>query len=307
MTGLASYVALRPSVCLVLCRKPYVIGVGLGLKQVEGRATETLAWRVYVTHKAARNELRAEEQIPTSLFGLPTDVIERASPRASSGLGTGVSRAMVLGDGTAIANSKGVPGTLGGLAWHRASGSLVLMSSFHVLFGKQARRGDRVWRLDGPLTAVARNIDGKATTVRLSGQRYFIDAAIAALDVQPDLPAPGPEVPAWRGTRFATPGTRVWKRGAATGDSFGVIVDVCYPDRWHSEWVNEDAPNQILIQPTHGPHFSAAGDSGAVLRDLEHYAVGLLWGCNARGEAVACHMRPVVRALGICMAQEDCT
>jgi hypothetical protein len=49
-----------------------------------------------------------------------------------------------------IINAKGIPGTLGCFARTRHDARLVVVSSWHVLFGCGARESDPVWLLDEP-------------------------------------------------------------------------------------------------------------------------------------------------------------
>jgi hypothetical protein len=285
-----------------------VIGVGFGLKRTAGVITPEKAWRVYVDAKLPNRDLATSARVPPDLDGCPTDVISRAPARVVSAAAS--ARELtdnLLVDGGMIANKNGVPGTLGCRAWLDATDQPVVLGSHHVLLGKKAQAGDLVWRVcAGPVearyVAIARLHGGKAGIVDYGGDRYFVDAATAAID--PLIAEFESEVPSGPAA-LAVLGSLVSKIGAATGRTAGRIVDICYPDRWFSECESLDAPNQLLIAPTAtsdgpGEHvFCRTGDSGSVVRDGCGSVVGLLWGSNARGEGVACHIAPVMDALAI--------
>ena len=59
-----------------LLKKPHVVGVAVGFRQVEGKSTETLALVVMVDQKIPQNLLTPEQQIPISIEGVPIDVQE---------------------------------------------------------------------------------------------------------------------------------------------------------------------------------------------------------------------------------------
>src|SRR5262245_6393529 len=86
-----------------------VVGLGFGLKEIGGEPTPAAALRVYMKRKRARSELRRRELIPDRVYGIRTDVIEHAAAFAASGNPV----VAPLDSGLRIANSKGVPGTLG--------------------------------------------------------------------------------------------------------------------------------------------------------------------------------------------------
>jgi hypothetical protein len=59
-----------------LLRKKNVVGVGIGLRQVDGQLTEQLALTVLVRRKQPASELAWRDQIPAELDGVPVDVQE---------------------------------------------------------------------------------------------------------------------------------------------------------------------------------------------------------------------------------------
>jgi hypothetical protein len=57
-----------------LLKVPGVTGVDTGYKMVDGKPTNVVAIRVYVTHKT---DPPPDQRIPAEIEGVPTDVIER--------------------------------------------------------------------------------------------------------------------------------------------------------------------------------------------------------------------------------------
>lgn len=280
-------------------------GVGFGLKETAGKRLPLSVWRVYVTQKLPRKLLPRGGHVPSVLLGYPTDVVQREPTFATS-----FSRCPVVPEGTMIANQRGVPGTLGCWASRTVTGEPVLLSNYHVLFGRRCRAGDVIWRVRPgsskyEFQPIATSLMGKAGNVRFRGADYFIDAAIGTRDESVARSDEEHETDSRSTVADAVLGSLVSKTGAATGRTVGTIVDICYPDRWHCDLESAAAPNQLLIQPESdgGPEkseaFSRMGDSGAVIRDEASYVVGLLWGSNARGEGIACHIGPVIQELDI--------
>lgn len=272
-----------------------VLGVGFGLKEVGGALTPVPAWRVYVGHKRPRRGLPASELVPASLDGVATDVVEKLTTTATSG-------AAPASFGAAIANARGVPGTAGLLAWMVDIDEPVLLTNHHVLFGAGAARHEAVWLVDGPramptFRRVGRSLYGTLGVVAHDTFEYHVDCAVGSIDGDEALRR------GWHGdveVAVAEPGARVRKVGAATGLTDGIVVDVAYPDALLVDGHAQPAPRQILVSPLRpAARFSAEGDSGAGLRNAGGATVGLVWGCNHRGETVACHIAPVLSVLGV--------
>jgi hypothetical protein len=196
--------------------------------------------------------------------------------------------------GACIANARGVPGTLGCFALTRHDRRRVIVTSHHVLFGSGARENDPVWLMGETTTRLGHNGYGRIGRVGCDGTEVFVDCAVALLDddvtasriVNADTVAAVPE-----------PGTYVYKTGAVTGMTEGVVIDIDYTERAVVDGVEQDAPRQMLVRSRTSGCFSADGDSGAALRDERGALVGLLWGVTPSGAGVACPIAPVLYVL----------
>jgi hypothetical protein len=138
-----------------------------------------------------------------------------------------------------------------------------------------------------------------------SGHRYFVDCAIARLD--PDV-AWDPAVAGQRiaGVGPARPGMRVWKFGATSGRTSGVVIDDRHQEVAKVGEQHQPVPNQLLIRHLAGGtqsedrnQFSTTGDSGAVVLDEHANIIGLLWGASPSGYSLACPIGPVLETLAV--------
>lgn len=210
--------------------------------------------------------------------------------------------------GAAIANAAGVPGTLGCIAYTLDSGRPVLLSTWHVLFGNDAKEGGAVWLLiesagTRHFVAIGKALYGKLGTVHFDGRDYHLDCAVSSYEKvlttladESRLP-PSAFVSGYDSPRL---GGVVTKRGDATGITRGTIVDTGYSGSASVEGSLFSTPGQILVRPLEEyDAFSAEGDSGALIVDDANNAVGLLWGSNVRGEGLACPIAPVLYAMNL--------
>ena len=196
--------------------------------------------------------------------------------------------------GACIANARGVPGTVGFLALTRHDRRLVIVTSHHVLFGAGAREKDPVWLVGETTLPIGQSGYGRLGSVRFEGSEVFVDCAVATLD---DDTTPVRIVKSEPVGALPALGTKVHKRGAATGHTEGVVVDTDYTERAFVEGVAQDAPHQILVRSRHGDGFSNDGDSGAAVRNEAGELIGLLWGVTPRGDGVVCPIAPVLYVL----------
>jgi hypothetical protein len=209
--------------------------------------------------------------------------------------------------GLPLSARPGLVGTLGAIARDRRNGAALALATSHVLCPAGEACGAAVWQ-PGPCDQKGCDCNrvgvasrGRRGVVTHGGHRYFVDCAVARLDADVDWDA------SFGGRRLggvgrARRGARVWKLGAGSGETAGVVLD----DRHEEVALEADGyrpyPNQLLIQPLTGAgggRFSVVGDSGALMCDDAGRAVGLLWGASAVGYALACPIEPVLEALAI--------
>jgi len=79
---LAHAIVVRRSHEAELLAVPGVVGVGVGLRVVEGRYTDEIAIVVMVKNKLPPDDLPPEHLLPTELDGIPVDVQEVGTIRA---------------------------------------------------------------------------------------------------------------------------------------------------------------------------------------------------------------------------------
>lgn len=203
-----------------------------------------------------------------------------------------------------IANRCGVPGTFGAVARTLHGGQAVVLSTWHVLFGRGSGEGGEVWVVDRSRgwrqrSRVGTALYGKIGMVRFDGEMYYVDCAVASCG---DVPEGLSRVAAHG---VARPGDRVTKSGAVTRTTSGVVVSANHFDVAQLDGRAYPAPRQLLVRTVDGSApFCAEGDSGALLINEMGRAVGLLWGTNSRGEGVACPIGPVLYAMNITLAAE---
>lgn len=248
----------------------------------------------------------ATDALARASGGLVTDTFERPSMSPPArGL------AARSHSGQRIANSKGVPGTLGCFARSLFDNRMVMLSSWHVLFGNGAPDDSEVWLVDERdgtrrYSNAGKTLYGKIGQVRLDGEGYHVDCAVSSWLYPPEIespPASGEVALNWtqvNGHDLAQPGDLVIKRGAATGTTFGMVAEVDYCD---AAWIggrSHPASRQLLVRSVDpAAAFCAEGDSGSIIVNNQGDAVGLLWGANSRGEGVACPIAAVLNALDI--------
>lgn len=191
-----------------------------------------------------------------------------------------------------VATSRGIPGTLGTVAYTLHDGAPVLLSTWHVLFGDARSENPDVWLVDdaGRYSFAGTALYGKAGAVQYGGESCYIDCAVASCQAAAPLVS---------GHDTARLGESVTKSGAATGTTAGVVVSVDYADVAWIEGRPLAASRQLLVRSLDERPFCGAGDSGALVVNAAGNAVGLLWGVNSRGEGVACPIAPVLHAMNI--------
>lgn len=201
-----------------------------------------------------------------------------------------------------IVNSRGVPGTLGCIARYRNSGQPILLSNWHVFYGEGAVRGDAIWFADETgetrcYILIGRTLHGNIGKVRHNGEEFYVDCAVGSFLCPAEIKIRWPIV---NTHATAKSGDVVMKAGAASGTTFGIVVDTQYSNSVWNQGRLSSVHQQLLLRSLNPMSpFSAEGDSGAMVINLTGEAVGLLWGTNTRGDGIACPMAPVLNSLNI--------
>jgi hypothetical protein len=206
--------------------------------------------------------------------------------------------------GLAIASCAASSGSLGAVVFERRTRKPLLLSVDHVLSHPEG--SGSVWQpapcgVSGcRCNAVARTLRGRRSIVGWREHWYYIDAAVALIE----------DGVSCEPSRFrvatAVAGMRVYKDGAKSGKTVGVISDTRHVDRVRFGQVPVEVPNQLLVTPA-GPSktFALAGDSGAVIRAESGEVVGLLWGADGAGRGVGCMIGPVLEHLDFVFEEAD--
>jgi hypothetical protein len=304
---------------------PGLVGIGLGMREVDGEVFDELAVRIYVEDAA-----NVPPEIPEDIAGVGVCIIERQIEPCAL---PDVARYDDLMGGVRVAQPLRGSGTLGALVKDASTEGMLGLSCYHVVGGPGE---DFVYQPTEPpqvppisvadrIGSVVRAEFPQTPPLPFSPLRVsLIDAAVVSLgdataatsvpprtlsraisDQGPGLP---PMVSAVTGTSFIEPGvTRVRKRGFVTGVKRGLALSRNFTVRWipggPDTWLVDQVEilgDDIFCQP---------GDSGSlVLMEGSDTAVGLLWGLKP-GEfvrpghiGVMCEIGNVEQLLGASIA-----
>jgi hypothetical protein len=307
-----------------------VFHVTIGLKEVAGRAGDTLCIKTYVRRKVEPADLSPDEIVPVMVGGVPTDVSEVPEIRLAAD--TGRHRPIV--GGTQLTNgikvldddqvtTVMVGGTLGCLAVRTQDGEPVLLTNWHIATAHGGRVGDSLFQpfpepsVDLPtdtypkrprssVNAVAKIVDAKVS------EKF--DCAIATVNTCyslccncgvsydnriRELAVGGGDAVA--GTAPVVSQQQVFKVGRVSDRTAGRVVTTDFP-RFVATMLDGTTrvfTGQIQIQGDDGP-FAVEGDSGSVVVDEQRRVVGLLFALSDDNTfAFVNHVSDVVAALGI--------
>ncbi len=138
-------------------RFPDVTGVGIGLREKDGKVTNLPALRVYVKQKRPRSELREHDILPTTFEDYPIDVVEPIEGVPAHCEDITMYSRMISGItiSTFKRPSSSVPfnrGTLGFFATVQGVAppkNVVMVSNHHVLGFNAGSNGDKVYQAKG--------------------------------------------------------------------------------------------------------------------------------------------------------------
>jgi hypothetical protein len=289
MASLQDLIALKDRIEPELLARPGVTGVDVGYKEVGGRTTDELSIRVHVAQK--RKSVPKGEQVPAQIDGVPTDVLERkyelqvvSMPLDFSAQADTVHYAALVG-GISMGPSRVIDGhifagTLGAIVIDKATNQHAALTNFHVACVDSGwHAGDRMVQPSRIDTGVVPSDEfGAILRATLSSA---VDGSLISIDGSKTSNCAIAEIGTVKGTKAATMGMTVRKRGRTTGLTYGSVdglsltVNVDYGDGIGTKTLT----NQVSIKSdtTKNPMFSDHGDSGSVIVDDSGYVVALLF------------------------------
>jgi hypothetical protein len=279
-----------------------IVGLGFGLKIVNGRVSHERALLVYVRRKDAKARLSIDWAIPAEVNGMPTDVVEIGEPQSLGigGLGNAggaMGVAVAPGHptptecGLSIGHFNGSAGTIGCVV-DLGSGEPHILSAAHVLAPPtcSCSWGDRILQPaqsdGGSSPHFASLVDWTPIDFTHGGVNHM-DAAIAVVNVPHRSVSKAiahigaislPHVEAVAGQRVA-------KVGRSTSHRTGTIFDIDFDVKGitYSNYKSANFEGQIAIQSDDDDVFAERGDSGALVVDACSKApVGLLFAVGGR-------------------------
>jgi hypothetical protein len=283
-----------------LFKIPGVNGVGVGYKKVGGQDTDEMSIRVHVNKK---KDVPDDEQIPSEINGVKTDVIEREGT-AVPYLDTQMLNPLRGGIDIGRADLN-YHGTLGAIVKDNFTNSIALLSCYHVLaVNSTAKEGI-------PISQPANTPSNRVA--RLHKFDLYLDAATAILDDPFNTQHRIEGIPgSVTGVADVMHGSHVRKRGIATLFTNGTIDSTDNTERFDYSKISPEMPknwlltNQLIIKSV---SFSDEGDSGSALIDDSGKMVGLLTGGRKEvGEVYATAIQSVLDSLQctICEVGKPC-
>lgn len=293
-----------------------VHGVGVAHKIVQGKRTKTLCVRLYVVQKLPKSVVPRGSLLPSSLNGIPTDVIEAPPARfhiPQCSTDAAIRQRPIVGGISAAHHAVNIT-TLGCFcrSVKAAEAGRVYMLSCNHAFANSNNGvpGDPILQPspgDGGGASPDGDIVGRLARfvpLHLDGSTpNLVDAAIAAVAPKTGLRNGICGIGPLLGIKTAYEGMKVRKHGRKTRFSVGVITGVDfdwtvpYPDA--SSWAL--FLNQLFIEPLGYPAFGLGGDSGSVVvARTSRHAVGLYFAGAPDGSyGLANPIEEVCRALKI--------
>lgn len=302
MPSISELIAIKDKVEAEYLARPGVTGIDVGYKEVGGVQTDEIAIRIHVEKKKAT--VPRGQAVPSEIDGVVTDVLERTyelqverTPLTVS-VQADTTHYGTLEGGISIGPSRAIggyvySGTLGAIVKDKVSGARAALTNFHVACVDSGWSvGDRqVQPSRGDTGSVPGDEFGAIARAVLSAN---VDGAVLSIDAGKTSAASVVDIGVVRGTKPATLGMAVRKRGRTTGLTYGSVdglslsVNVDYGDGIGTRLLT----NQVSItsDTAKNPLFSDHGDSGSVIVDAAGYVVALLFagaGTNTVGNPIA--------------------
>ena len=280
---------------------PGVISLEVGFKEVGGKYTDQIVFRVIVEKKLAKSDVPEQNMIPDEIMGIKTDVIEKRKKRFI--LGTDQlpdsDKERPLRGGIQVGNNTGSVGTLGCIAtWEDDEDNIqrVILSNEHVLYAGGAVDGQKIGQPDFYRSPCGTDCDKVGINV---DSNTTFDCAIAQIDEGIEVENKVKEIGDIKGIAEPAVGQKVIKRGRTTGLTSGEIKAI---DNSTKEMEIEADEGRVLsfVDASDNPlmigdpnivglkygvgteKFAYSGDSGSVIllnddsSDDHHKIVGLL-------------------------------
>ena len=286
-----------------------IVGVGVGPKIKDGKETAKTAIRFYVERKISKRSVPKSDMLPSSINGIPTDVVETG--RLFAQVPIAQTRLRPAKGGCSV-GFKGVgfvmAGTFGCLVTDGTK--RFILSNNHVLANENALPlGSPIYQpglLDGGVVPTDRIAKlKKFVKIKPLPANNHVDAAIAVLNT-PTIASPLilPSVGQLGSTApiSAAVGMGVHKHGRTTGYTKGKVIDVSADLNITYDFGVARFVDQIVIVGLSGS-FSDAGDSGSlIVRRTGKRATGLLFAGSA-SHTIANHIGDVLTALGVTLVR----
>ncbi len=283
-----------------------IVGIGIGQKVRDGKVVSTKAIRFYVEHKLPKRAVPKVHMVPSTIDGVPTDVVEtgrlfaQATPIAQTRLRPAKGGCSIGFQGVGFV----MAGTFGCLVTDGKT--RFILSNNHVIANENALPlGSSIFQpglLDnGKVPGDRIATLSKLVKIDPLPADNHVDAAIAALD-KPRLASALllPKVGKLKSsvTIAAAEEMQVHKHGRTTAYTRGSVIDVSADVNVGYDFGVARFVNQIVIIGDAGS-FSASGDSGSLIVDRKsRRATGLLFAGSAT-HTIANPIDDVLAALGV--------
>ncbi|NUU19087.1 hypothetical protein HP550_17705 [Cellulomonas humilata] len=302
MPSIAELVTIKERVEAEYLARPGVTGIDVGYKVVGGVQTDEVAIRVHVAKKKA--SVPKAQMVPSAIDGAVTDVLERTyelqvvrEPMEFSAQADTTHYATLQG-GISIGPSRAIggfvfAGTLGAIVTDNVSGQKAAVTNFHVACVDSGWSvGDRQVQPSRVDTGTVPGDEfGAILRAVLSAH---VDGAVLSIDPGETTAGTIVDIGTVNGTKPATLGMAVRKRGRTTGlthgsvDGLSLSVSVDYGDGLGVHVLTDQV--SIATDTAQNPLFSDHGDSGSVIVDSTGAVVALLFagsGTNTVGNPIA--------------------
>ena len=253
--------------------KAHVVGVGIGEKITDGRPTGRLSLKVYVEKKVEKATLAKHDLVPARIATIETDVEEVGRIRALAY----TQRMRPAPAGVSIGHYQITAGTLGCVVEDRTTGRPLMLSNNHVLANSNhAKPGDAVLQPGaadgGKLPQDQIGALDRWVEITFTRRPNTVDGAVARPVDEHTLTSRIIGNGSPNGTARATRGLVVQKTGRTTEFTMGKVRDVSATVKVNYGGKTAVFENQILTSA-----MSQGGDSGSLITDQRHRAVGLLF------------------------------